>query len=269
MTVAQQETVRRILIVEPPPHRIEAKLKSIPPGKVGYETTTAPLSAARELLVDHAPHLLVIDLQVGQKDALSLVRQLRADPVRSQLPVIAIGATSTDAERRRALAAGCDDLLVKPIKTQTLGSSMTKWLARSPESLRDTGVRRVKPLARERRSATNRSEDKSARPVRHADDGKHVFAIIQVSFAKGKAPPAVVNALTGEKTRDGLQRPFVRVDEGSFECLKGRPDEIAGALAEMNRVIADHWKELEFLNVTVARSRRPPESIPAVRSPRR
>jgi two-component system, cell cycle response regulator DivK len=89
----------------------------------GYEVRTAvDAEEALELLAGYTPELILMDIQLPGMDGLELTRRLKADPARRRILVIALTAYAMKGDRERALAAGCDGYLAKPIDTEALSS---------------------------------------------------------------------------------------------------------------------------------------------------
>lgn len=75
--------------------------------------------------------LILMDLRMPGMDGLSAIRQIRARPdAKAGLPIIVVTADHAPDVRNRALAAGADDLLLKPVQMQALfdaiGRALTK-----------------------------------------------------------------------------------------------------------------------------------------------
>lgn len=64
--------------------------------------------------------LVLMDIQMPGTDGLTLTRELRSDPSTRELAIVAVSAYARPEDRERALAAGCDDYLPKPIDTRVL-----------------------------------------------------------------------------------------------------------------------------------------------------
>lgn len=78
----------------------------------GFEVREAcDAGACRSTLAVHAADLAVIDLDLPDTDGLSLVADLRE---RGDIGLIALSRQPAPARRIAALAAGCDDYIVKP-----------------------------------------------------------------------------------------------------------------------------------------------------------
>jgi two-component system cell cycle response regulator DivK len=85
-------------------------------GTDDYEVIEA--SDGREALGkihEHHPDLVLMDIQMPFLDGNSVIRELRADPQFSRLPVVAITAYAMQGDREKALALGFDAYITKPI----------------------------------------------------------------------------------------------------------------------------------------------------------
>jgi signal transduction histidine kinase/CheY-like chemotaxis protein len=80
----------------------------------------ADLEAAVTRLQVALPSLLLLDLRLGSEDGLDLVRRIRADRRTRHLPILALSADAMQQDVRRALEAGCDGHLAKPVDVHQL-----------------------------------------------------------------------------------------------------------------------------------------------------
>jgi len=95
----------------------------------GYRTLqAADGDAARELLEQEEPSLVVLDLMLPGTDGLALCRWIRG---RSQLPVIMVTALGEEADRLTGLELGADDYLTKPFSPKELVARVKAVLRRS------------------------------------------------------------------------------------------------------------------------------------------
>ncbi len=74
------------------------------------------------------PDLILLDLSLPKLDGLAVVRRLRLAPATRSLPVIALTAHVMPGDREKALEAGCDDYLPKPIDVDRLLAAMARWI---------------------------------------------------------------------------------------------------------------------------------------------
>jgi CheY-like chemotaxis protein len=69
------------------------------------------LSIAQRLV----PDIVILDLKLPDTHGAQVTRQLRADPGLRKARIVAITGSSKPEDRERALAAGCNEVLLKPV----------------------------------------------------------------------------------------------------------------------------------------------------------
>ena len=79
--------------------------------------------AQREL-----PDLILMDVMLPGLNGYEATRRLKAEPTTRHIPIIAITANAAPAERERALDAGCDGYIAKPIDTRALPHQVRVFL---------------------------------------------------------------------------------------------------------------------------------------------
>lgn len=95
----------------------------------GHEVCVA--ASAEEALAQirgRVPQLVLMDVQLPGRDGLSLTRALKADPLTSSIPVVALTAHAMNGDREQALHAGCAGYIAKPIDTRTFGEAVRQYL---------------------------------------------------------------------------------------------------------------------------------------------
>jgi CheY-like chemotaxis protein len=101
----------------------------------GYLVRTAnDAEEALRVLERFAPRLILMDIQLPGIDGLELTRRLKADPKRRSIVVIALTAYAMKGDEEKALAAGCDGYITKPIDVDTLPRIVATHLASAPVS---------------------------------------------------------------------------------------------------------------------------------------
>ncbi|HKU80040.1 MAG TPA: response regulator [Rhodanobacteraceae bacterium] len=87
----------------------------------GHEVLIAVDGAEALRIADEAqPELVLMDLSLPVMDGWEATGRMKADPQTASIPIIALTAHAMDADRERALAAGCDDFDTKPIDLERL-----------------------------------------------------------------------------------------------------------------------------------------------------
>jgi CheY-like chemotaxis protein len=74
------------------------------------------------------PELILMDLSLPVMDGWEATRQLKANDDLRSIPVIALTAHAMKGDEEKALAAGCDDYLLKPLDEDELMAKIAKYL---------------------------------------------------------------------------------------------------------------------------------------------
>jgi CheY-like chemotaxis protein len=90
------------------------------PAKDGVEA----LAAAREI----HPDIILMDIQMPNLDGLEATRQIRADSMLEEIPVIAMTALTMPGDREQCLQAGVNDYLRKPLGIKELLKTIQQHL---------------------------------------------------------------------------------------------------------------------------------------------
>lgn len=81
----------------------------------GYETLAAgSIAQAQQILAITLPALIVLDVRLPDGDGLEFARRLKSDAATAACAIVACSASPE--EQRRALGAGCDAYVGKPIE---------------------------------------------------------------------------------------------------------------------------------------------------------
>jgi len=75
--------------------------------------------------------LIVCDVQLPGIDGMEIARQLKADPARRHIPLVAVTASAMVGDRRSVLRAGFDVYMAKPIVPETFVQQIEAVMRRS------------------------------------------------------------------------------------------------------------------------------------------
>src|SRR5260370_6033122 len=115
----------RALVVEDNP--LNQKLTSVLLEKEGYDVCVAEDGMeALGLLETFQPNLILMDIQLPSIDGTEIVRLIRSEPGNSGIFIVALTAHRDEEWRQRALDAGCDAYLVKPVSIATLRKAVSQ-----------------------------------------------------------------------------------------------------------------------------------------------
>ena len=77
---------------------------------------------------EHRPDLALLDIQMPVMDGNAVVREIRADPQLSKLPVVALTAYAMQGDREKALALGFNFYITKPIDIPAFRAAVAELL---------------------------------------------------------------------------------------------------------------------------------------------
>jgi two-component system cell cycle response regulator DivK len=104
----------------------------------GYLAVLAPnLTAGFATLEAQQPDAVLLDVQLGSEDGLSLASWMRQQPALKEIPVIAVTAQVMLSDRQRILDSGCNSIVSKPVDFSVLQNQLRRLL-NAPKGLQAT-----------------------------------------------------------------------------------------------------------------------------------
>ena len=137
MQAADETAGSRVLVVDDEPNLVEVVSMAL--RFQGFTVETA--SSGREAIAAVAafkPHLIVLDVMLGDMEGFEVARRLGAQ--RSGVPIIFLTARDSTEDKVRGLSGGGDDYMTKPFSLEELLARIRTILRRTGQAEADTGV---------------------------------------------------------------------------------------------------------------------------------
>lgn len=111
------DATRRALVVDD--NQLNSQLVAMFLRRLGWQAEVVDDGgAALARLAERSYHLVLLDLRMPQMGGEQVCRRIRQELGLTQLPVVAYTAHSMPEDKQRMLAAGFNELLIKPISFQ-------------------------------------------------------------------------------------------------------------------------------------------------------
>jgi len=126
----------RILVAEDNP--VNQKVLQLQLEKLGYRADVAADGRAAVELFKKKPYdLVLMDCQMPGGDGYQATEEIRRwEDKKRRTPVVAVTANATEEDRERCRAAGMDEYLTKPLATDALAATLSRWdVSVDPETL--------------------------------------------------------------------------------------------------------------------------------------
>jgi CheY-like chemotaxis protein len=82
------------------------------------------------LALERQPNVILMDVAMPGIDGWEATRRLKGDPQTARIPVIALTAHAMAEDRQRAVDAGCEGYLAKPIEPRRVVEEVARMLER-------------------------------------------------------------------------------------------------------------------------------------------
>ncbi len=132
---------KRILVVDDNPRNLKLAFDVLE--DAGYEVVEAVNAEEAQSMIDrNLCDLILMDIALPGMDGLTLTRKIKANERTKHIRIIALTAFAMKGDDQKALAAGCDGYITKPIDihqlpvqvAEILGGSVSPLTGRSYES---------------------------------------------------------------------------------------------------------------------------------------
>jgi signal transduction histidine kinase len=205
----------------------------------GFEVTVAAegLSALR-LAPQIQPDLILMDINISGLDGYEVTTRLRSMSTTAGVPIVAVTAAALDGDRERALIAGCDGYISKPIDVDRFADQIREYLHGRREEI-ESSEQKSEYLAEYSRRLVKRLEGKireleeAHQELQRVERMKSDFVIL--AGHELRTPLTVIYGYNQLLLNDP-NLPGSIDEEGSPKHLIYRT---AQAVKRMNRVVAD------------------------------
>lgn len=117
----------RVLVVEDNPVNMELVTQLLE--EEGYQVLAAETAEiGLSMAAAERPDLILMDLQLPGLSGYEATQRLKADPATAAIPVLALTSYAMRGDEEKALAAGCDGYLTKPLNTQVFRDTLRRFL---------------------------------------------------------------------------------------------------------------------------------------------
>ena len=97
--------------------------------RAGYEVLEAVSGDSGVAMAEsQRPDLILMDIQLPGLDGYQATRRIKANPELRQIPIIAVTSYALSGDDAKALQAGCDAYLSKPVSPRALMAKVREYL---------------------------------------------------------------------------------------------------------------------------------------------
>ncbi|MGB0496167.1 MAG: response regulator [Kangiellaceae bacterium] len=104
----------------------------------GYQVIEADsASAARELLLNNRPDMLVVDWMMPSESGVEFIKRIRQDEIWADIPIMMLTARVEEIDKVKGLDAGADDYMTKPVAIKEFRARIKALLRRASPNKND------------------------------------------------------------------------------------------------------------------------------------
>ena len=122
----------QVLLIDDEPDNLEVVAESLEFYGIAVETATNG-QLGLEKLETFTPTLILLDLSMPVMDGWQTLRRIKSSPQMQAIPIIALSAHAIIGDDERALNAGFDGYMTKPVNVPTLVEDLRAALQKRTE----------------------------------------------------------------------------------------------------------------------------------------
>ncbi|MBC7660133.1 MAG: response regulator [Chitinophagaceae bacterium] len=124
---------QKVLLVDDDLRNTFALMSALEPKGLKIQVARNGFEALAKLDAIEGIDLVLMDIMMPGMDGYTAMREIRKNPLRQSLPVIALTAKAMRGDQEKCLEAGANDYLPKPIDMERLMSVLKAWLPQAGE----------------------------------------------------------------------------------------------------------------------------------------
>lgn len=119
--------MKKILIVEDIDFNLELLVQLL---EDEYELVSARDGRSGvELAEAERPDLILMDMSLPLMDGWTATQRIKAEADLARIPIVGLSSHAMQGDREKALAAGCDAYLTKPLDEELLFATLARFLS--------------------------------------------------------------------------------------------------------------------------------------------
>jgi two-component system cell cycle response regulator len=149
-----------------------------------------------QLAREHNPELILMDIQLPGMDGLSATRIIKKDPALKAIPVVALTSYAMPGDDKKALEAGCEAYITKPIDTRSFLGIVKKFFTnvQNPTGFRKEVASQKEKNTRDRARIMIVNDDPENAKLLSAKLAKNQYEVLQAYGGMEAIEKAIKNS---------------------------------------------------------------------------
>lgn len=80
------------------------------------------------IAIKEKPDLILMDIQLPDVNGIEITKMIRASDLGNKIPIIAISSYAMLSDKKKAIEAGCNEYISKPIEPENIMNIINKFL---------------------------------------------------------------------------------------------------------------------------------------------